>query len=165
MKSDDKNYGTAYKEARYFNRRGVYYFKRGAFKKACAHFTKGLEILPDWSMLYSNRGYAYLKEGKFEKAIMDFSRAIDLEPDEADYYTNRGVAYNLLEKYEEAIKDFTKAIELNPNFAVAMANLGLTYAQKGDKERARYWCEQALKRKKKLPLELALLVKIYMNDL
>ena len=116
--------------------RALTYQYRSNNEKAIEHYTKAIELKPDYFEAYDNRGIAYCKKGDFEKGIQDHSKAIELKPDDPEAYNNRGVAYLMKGDFEQAIQDCTKAIEIRPDLVQAYHNRGLAYRKKGDFEQA-----------------------------
>ena len=115
----------------YYNR-GVAYSGRGDYDRAIAHFTKTIELKPDFADAYRNRGVIYGIKGDVGRAIADFTKAIELNPNDADAYTNRGIAYRKKGDIDKAIKDYTTAIGLEPNHVEAYTNRSVAYGEKGD---------------------------------
>ena len=110
--------------------------KKREYEEAITHYTKGIELKPDFLEAYNNRGNAYRKKGDFDDAIKDFDKAIQLKPDYAMAYNNRGLAYNSRGDFDRAIEDCSTAIQLKPDLVEAHNNRGIFYHKKGDFDRA-----------------------------
>ena len=115
---------------------GDYIEKDGNYQKAIKHFTKAIELGPDYAEIYNNRGVTYERKGELDRAIEDYSAVIELRPDHAAAYNNRGKAYNSKRNYDQAIIDLNTAIQLNPQIAEAYNNRGAAYCDTGDYDHA-----------------------------
>ena len=93
-----------------------------------AHYSKAIELDPQYAPAYINRGNAYSLLKEYKRAIADLNKGIELNPQEALAYDNRGYAYIHLKEYEKAIADLDKAIELNQQEASAYGNRGNAYS-------------------------------------
>ncbi len=102
------------------------------YDKAIGHYTKAIELNPDYTGAYNNRGNAYGNIGEYDKAIQDYDKAVARRPNYAKAYYNRGLAYARKGEHDRAIVDFDKAIELEPDYAEAYKNRGIAYGQKGE---------------------------------
>ena len=122
--------------------RGVAYGNRGdeatdikekqkEYEKAITHYTKAIELNPNFAEAHCNRGLVYANKDDLNSAIQDFNTAIELNPNFVEAYYNRGFAYNKGD-FDTAIKDFDTAIHLNPNYMEAYNNRGFVYNSKGD---------------------------------
>ncbi|KAM7541954.1 hypothetical protein Aperf_G00000012908 [Anoplocephala perfoliata] len=58
------------------------YFKVGDIENAIQFYSKAIDSLPDWSLLYNNRAQAYLRAGRPELALADCDMALRLLPSE-----------------------------------------------------------------------------------
>ena len=96
------------------------------------HYSKALEIEPNYVDALNARGSVYIFMDKFEKAIQDFNAVLRLDPHYFAAYLNRGTAYKTKGEYEQALKDFDQVIELNQDNFYAYASLGEIYKIKGD---------------------------------
>lgn len=110
---------------------------RQEWEKSITHYTKAIELKPEFVAAYLNRGLVYMKKENYEHAIADQKKAIDIKPDNPDAYFNLGMIYNQKKDFDLAIKRFTKAIELYPDFAGAYNHRGVVFRDKqSDYERA-----------------------------
>lgn len=101
------------------------------FEIAIKHFTKAIQLDPNYAIAYNRRGNAYYKKGQYDKAIEENNEAIELEPNYAVAYNDRGLSYYEKRQYDRAIEDFSKAIKLEPDYAEAYNNRSLAYDRKG----------------------------------
>ena len=106
--------------------------KQKEYEKAITHYTKAIELNPNFAEAHCNRGFVYANKDDLNSAIQDFNTAIELNPNFAEAYYNRGFAYNNKGDFDTAIKDFDTAIFLNPNYMEAYNNRGFAYNSKGD---------------------------------
>ena len=81
------------------------------------------------------------------------------------FHTTCGVLYSKQGKFDKAIRDYNKAIKINPNYALAMRNIGNAYQEKGDKRQAKYWWNEALKKKEFLPDTSVVQIKKWLKEL
>ena len=100
------------------------------YQKAIKHFTKAIELRPDYAEIYNNRGVAYERKGEIDRAIVDYNTVIELRPDHAEAYNNRGLVYSDKDEHDRAIVDFDKAIQLDPQLTEAYNNRGAAYCDK-----------------------------------
>ena len=105
-------------------------------EKAIMHYSRALELKPDYVDAYNARGAIFAMWGKIDHALKDFSMVIKLEPDYFAAYLNRGGVHRNDGRYEQALQDFGKVIELQPNVHVGYSNRGEVYHLKGDFDRA-----------------------------
>ena len=105
-------------------------------EKAIKHYSRALELKPDYVDAYNARGVVYAMRGKIDHALKDFSMVIKLKPDYFAAYLNRGGVHRNDGRYEQALKDFDKVIELQPSVYVGYSNRGEVYHLKGDFDRA-----------------------------
>ena len=105
-------------------------------EKAIMHYSRALELKPDYVDAYNARGMIYAMWNKVDLALKDFGRAIKLQPDYFAAYLNRGGVHRNDGRYEQALKDFDKVIELQPSVYVGYSNRGEVYHVKGDFDRA-----------------------------
>ena len=106
--------------------------KQKEYKKSIEHYTKAIELKPDFPEAYTNRGNAYGARGDYDRAIKDYNRAIQLKPDYANAYYNCGNVYNMRGDYDCAIQNYNRAIQLEPDFANAYCSRGVAYSDKGE---------------------------------
>ena len=105
-------------------------------EKSIKHYTKAIELKPDFPEAYTNRGNAYIIRDDYDNAIKDYNRAIQLKSDYANAYYNRGNVYNKMGKYDFSIKDYDMAIQLGQDDSNIYYGRGVVYNRIGDFERA-----------------------------
>ena len=101
----------------------------GHCDKAIEHYSRAINLKPNFAIAYYHRGNTYLIKGNvdhnkdnYNRAIKDFTLAIAFKADFAKAYNGRGNAYSAKGDYDLAIDDFNKAIELRPNLAKLYVN-------------------------------------------
>jgi len=109
---------------------------KGEHARSFFHYSKAIELKPDYALAYNNRGNASREMGNLSQAIHDYTKAIELQPDFAGAYYNRANAYNTRGDYREAISDHTKAIELRPDFMDAYNNRAIAHFYLKEYEKA-----------------------------
>ena len=57
--------------ARYYNARGLAYYKKGDYEKALADFNQAIRLSPFLAEPYTNRGLIEDLKGDYERAIAD----------------------------------------------------------------------------------------------
>ena len=105
-------------------------------EKAIMHYSRALELKPDYVDAYNARGMIYAMWNKIDLALKDFGMAIKLRPDYFVAHLNRGVVHRNDGRYEQALQDFGKVIELEPNVYAGYSNRGEVYRLKSDFDRA-----------------------------
>ncbi|MFZ4544637.1 MAG: tetratricopeptide repeat protein [Saprospiraceae bacterium] len=116
---------------------GGIYSNKNQWDKAIAHFSKAIEINPNFTEAYNNRGAVYWSQEKWDKAVGDYTKAIELNPKFSPAYFNRGISYTRLGLNDKALADLSSAVEINPQYAEAYYNRGLI------KDRPGNWSEAA----------------------
>jgi len=125
--------------------RGLGYFARNQLDLAIKDYTDAIAIDAADYVAYYNRGLAYLYKIEFDKAIADFSKVIELQPTMIQAYTNRAFVKIIKKDYQSAITDLKKALTIDANNFDANYNLAGAYLALGDKKKALYYNNIALK--------------------
>jgi tetratricopeptide (TPR) repeat protein/transcriptional regulator with XRE-family HTH domain len=97
-----------------------------SLSNAIYHYTKTLELQPDWENARYNRGTALLgrallslnEQPDLDAAIADFNAVVRRYPNRVDPLLNRGIAYyqrNDSEALEAAYRDFSRVMTLAPD--------------------------------------------------
>jgi protein O-mannosyl-transferase len=128
-----------------FDLLGDIYLKKGLADEAIKAYKIAIDISPDRETAYNSLACAYAKSGRHEEAIEAGLMALNNNPrfDDARYnlalsYTNAGLIYEAIQAYEEYLK-------ISPDNYAALVELGNLYYRKGDKSRARFYWQAALK--------------------
>uniref|UniRef100_A0A7C1FJG2 Helix-turn-helix domain-containing protein n=1 Tax=Caldilinea aerophila TaxID=133453 RepID=A0A7C1FJG2_9CHLR len=96
-----------------------------SLSNAIYHYTKTLELQPDWENARYNRGTALLgrallslnEQPDLDAAIADFNAVVRRYPNRVDPLLNRGIAYyqrNNSEDLDAAYRDFSRVMTLAP---------------------------------------------------
>lgn len=67
---------------------GIAYSKRGENERAILHYSKAIQLNPDFIEVYNNRGIAYANNGEFDKALVDYNKVVKINPNYAEVYAN-----------------------------------------------------------------------------
>lgn len=129
--------------SKYYDARGLAYFRLGSFEAAIEDFSKVLELGED-ARAYYNRAVSRQKmvemyddlprreiETLLTQAVEDYGKAIELDPEEADAFYNRGNIHLDRQEYREAIDDYTRGIALNPDEAKPYLNRAIAFEHIG----------------------------------
>lgn len=92
-------------------------FSEGKTEASIDHFTKAIQINPQYADAFESRGLCYFQIGNYQNAIKDFDEFIKLKAADALIYHIRGNAKVRLGNYQSAIEDFNKAIILKKDYA------------------------------------------------
>ena len=103
------------------------------YDRAIAHFTKAIELNPDFAAAFHSRAYAYYSIDDYDHAIADYTKAIQLNPDFAAAFHSRANAYYEVADYPRAIADYTQAIQLNPDSPYSYLGRGAAYGKMGNR--------------------------------
>ena len=104
---------------------------------AIEHYSRAIELYPDFIKAYLARAEVYFQIADFDKAIKDYTSVIEIDPDYASAYVGRGQAYSNKGCYARAIDDFSRAIEIDPDYASAYVGRGCVYLKKDCDARAK----------------------------
>ncbi|MDE0022659.1 MAG: tetratricopeptide repeat protein [Candidatus Poribacteria bacterium] len=106
------------------------YRAKGGYGRAINHFSKSIELTPNYASAYNNRGtvYTLIYErdkaiNAFENGIIDFNEFRRLKPDDDTAYYNIGHLYHEKGDYDNAIGNYMLAKRLNPDRDEARRNL------------------------------------------
>ena len=116
--------------------------------KAIECYKKGLEIDPNYAMIYNNLGsifFSFPSHKNIKKSEELYKKSILLDKKIAEPHNNLGNLYKSLNRFEEAIKYFNKAIEINPKLSFVHHNLATTYITTGKFDEATHHFEAAIK--------------------
>jgi tetratricopeptide (TPR) repeat protein len=149
-----------------YNNMGVARAKEKNNKDAMNAFQKALELFPEDPTVRGNMAWShirqaneFLRDGKYSDAGSSTQKALAMSPHNEDVkesaaalYHNIGCALSQKRSYESAIVWFKRALTLRPkeqacrsNIAIALTNAAIMYYNKGNRSKARAYCQQALK--------------------
>jgi len=129
------------------NNLGTVLVGRGEMEEAILHFSRAVEVKPDYAMAYFNRGTSHSSLGQLEQALQDFRRAIELDPRNAESYVNRALLLQARGDLEPALRDYRRALEIAPWSHAAHNNLGTLYQVQGEQDLALEEYDTALRLK------------------
>lgn len=118
--------------------------REGKFDRAIIHYSKALEIKPNYPRAHNNLGIALAQKGKTDEAIAHYAVALRVKPDLAAAHYNLGNALAQQRKLENAIAHYVEALHTAPDFAEVHNNLGMVLAQQGKIDEAIGHFSQAL---------------------
>lgn len=94
-------------------------FRMGGFRTAIDHYSKAIDLDPEFVLAYSNRSAAYLKNSEKSKALRDAERVVKLDPSLPKGYSRLAAARHSLKRYEQAKDAYDKVLELDPENQIA----------------------------------------------
>ena len=115
------------------------------YDDAIIHYTRALELKPDFVDCLSNLGSVFLNLGKKAEASELFEKAVAINPKHFISWNNLGAIALEEAKYDDARKYYERAIEAKADFAEAHKNLGLLLKQIGDLKEATVYFRNAIK--------------------
>jgi Flp pilus assembly protein TadD len=118
------------------NNLGLGLAHEGRLAKATVHYSKALQIKPDYAKAHINLGGALARQGEFKEAIGHYLKALQISPNLAEGHNNLGVALTRQGEFKEGIGHYLKALQIKPDYADAFNNLGNALAQLGRLEEA-----------------------------
>jgi tetratricopeptide (TPR) repeat protein len=96
--------------------RGVQAMEQSDYDRAIAHFTRAIELDPDFAEAWNQRATAlYLKE-RYEESARDAKRAVQFNPHHFGAWAGLGHCYAHLGKLREAVAAYERALAINPNW-------------------------------------------------
>lgn len=116
----------------------------GQHDAAVQHYSKALDIDPNYSAAYRGLAKVYDEQGDTEKAVNTYVKAIYLKPNYWEGYKDLGAHHLRKGNIEAAIEQFDKVVQLLPRNSTAYSNLGVAYYYNGDTGKARQMFEKSL---------------------
>lgn len=121
-----------------------FYEEQTLYDKAMDLLGKGLEDLPDNTILLFRLGAVQDKAGLKDQCIQTMQTVIQIDPENASALNYLGYTYaDMGIKLEEALDLITRAMDSKPNDAYITDSLGWVYYQMQDYEKAVHFLEQA----------------------
>jgi tetratricopeptide (TPR) repeat protein len=118
-------------KARPLTNLGVILSDNGNYEAAIAHYTRALQIKPDFAEAHNNMGSALVEQGKLKKAMSHFNRALQTRPNYAEAHNNLGAAFYKQGRLKKAIHHYSEALGIRPFYAEAHNNLGAALDEQG----------------------------------
>jgi FKBP-type peptidyl-prolyl cis-trans isomerase 2 len=123
---------------------GVILQDHNQHEEAISHYTKAIQIKPDFVEAYYNLGVSFQHLGQIDKAIQCYEQTVALNPEYASAHLNLGIALKEQQKYEQAIQSFEKALQIKPDYTMAYYHIGNTLFYKGQFEEAQKFYKKAV---------------------
>ena len=96
------------------------------------HFSRAIELRPDYSSALIARGSLAYQLGKPESALPDLERGIALSPPDAQSLDRLGQVYVALNRTDDGVRAFRRAAALAPSDSKIALHLGRALADAGD---------------------------------
>ena len=61
--------------------------------RAIEHFSKAIDLNPEYAEAYKMRGFVYNETDDLEYALKDLTRTIELNPEDTEAYKTRGIIH------------------------------------------------------------------------
>jgi len=97
--------------------------QRGKLDEAIVHYSKALEINPNYVKAHNNMGNALARQGNIKGAFFHYYEALRINPNYAGAYFSLGKIFTNQGKIGKAIINYRKALRINPNMTQALYNL------------------------------------------
>jgi len=124
---------------------GVSLSREGRDDEALNHFSKSLQINPQYHYIYYCIGTVFLKQDKFTEAVEYFNKAIRLRPNYYKAYFDLGTAFSKQGRTDLAIENWKKALSLKPENQYASYNIGVAMTEQGRYEEAIHYLNAAVR--------------------
>jgi tetratricopeptide (TPR) repeat protein len=120
------------------------YFHTGDADEAIRHYTKALELDPDYSLAHNHIAYAYAWVGDHARAEEHFKKYLDLDHT-ANSYDSLAAGYMFAGRYDDALEALGKGIELSPGLDYLYRNMACNYILKGALAKAGEYLSRQMK--------------------
>jgi tetratricopeptide (TPR) repeat protein len=111
---------------------GVTYWHKHNLAIALHHYTKCLNLNPNFASAHLNLGICYFEFMALDKSLHHINEAIRLEPNMYQALGRKGEHYRFIEQHDEAIKYFEKCLGLDEKNYQALLGLAICFALKED---------------------------------
>ena len=102
-------------EANHQVARGVQALEREDFEHAVSHFTRAIELDPDFAEAYNQRAIAQFLLERYEPSIADCERTVQRMPIHFGALAGMGHCYAHLGQTEKAIEAYQRALAVHPH--------------------------------------------------
>ncbi len=119
-----------------YGRRLAYLWR---YHEAVEIYTKGIDLHPDYAMLYRHRGHRFISIREFEKAVSDLAKASQLNDKDFDIWYHLGLAHYLRGEFDEARRAYGRCLSVaeDDDSKIAISNwLYITLRRLGEKGEA-----------------------------
>jgi len=124
---------------------GRAFAKQDKPEDAVKHFTKAIELRPDYLQARCNLGCALVQQDKLNEAIGHFTKVLQTRRDFVGAHSNLGYALLQQGRVAEAAAHFMEALRIKPDFVVAHQGMAQVLLQQGRGEEAVMHYRQALR--------------------
>lgn len=124
---------------------GRAFAKQDKLEDAVKHFTKAIEIRPDYLQARCNLGSALVQQDKINEAIGHFTKVLQTRRDFVGAHSNLGYALLQQGRLAEAAAHFMEALQIKPDFVVAHQGMAQVLLQQGRGEEALSHYRRALR--------------------
>jgi Flp pilus assembly protein TadD len=87
-----------------YNNWGNFLARQGKGKQAIVHFSKALQVNPDFAGAYDNPGVILARKGRLDETIVHFTKALRLKPGFLQAQNNLAIALHEAQKLDETRK-------------------------------------------------------------
>jgi tetratricopeptide (TPR) repeat protein len=95
--------------------RGAQAMERGELREAIEHFTRAIEIDPDFAEAYNQRAIAHCLADEYDESIADCQRTVELMPCHFGAWAGMGHCHAHEGRLRPALETYRKALEINPH--------------------------------------------------
>lgn len=106
------------------------YFHCGDADEAIKHYTKALEIDPNYSRAHNHIGYCYAWIGDHKRAEEHFKKYVQLD-NSANAYDSLAAGYRMAGRYDEALSALQRGKELSPRLDYFYGSTARNFILKG----------------------------------
>jgi len=124
---------------------GRAFAKQDKPEDAVKHFTRAIEIRPDYLQARCNLGSALVQQDKINEAIGHFTKVLQTRRDFVGAHSNLGYALLQQGRLAEAAAHFMEALRIKPDFVVAHQGMAQVLLQQGRGEEALSHYRRALR--------------------
>ncbi|MCS7034086.1 MAG: tetratricopeptide repeat protein [Phycisphaerae bacterium] len=95
--------------------RGVQAMNAGRYDQAIRHFTRAIEMCPDFAEAWNQRAVARYLTEDYAASLSDAHQAVALNPHHFGAWSGVGHCCACLGRFDEAIEAYQRALEINPH--------------------------------------------------
>ncbi len=104
--------------------RGTKALNRREFEKAIAHFTRAIEVDPDFAEAYNQRAIVKYLQERFGESIEDCRRTVELMPCHFGAWAGLGHCHAHEGHLQEAVDCYDRALQINPHMECVSQMIG-----------------------------------------
>jgi predicted O-linked N-acetylglucosamine transferase (SPINDLY family) len=110
--------------------------ERGDLAGAIGHYSKTLELKPDFEIVYGELCQLLFQSGKKAEARKVIEQGLARYPGSAEFHCFLGNLYVDEKKYDLAIPCYQRALQIQPDYIVALSYLGHSFIEQGNIDQA-----------------------------